>query len=81
MWIPWLKINNWNSFFVKLKSVKQCYISEPKQESSKISRSQEEQNRWILIFSNWDYSHFKKEKIGSTQFNEKIINIIGVVNG
>ena len=35
-------------FLVKLKSVEYCQDFEPRQESTRISRSQKEQNRWDL---------------------------------
>ena len=41
-------VENYIAFFVKLKSVVYSYYSEQRQGSSRISRSQKQQNRWML---------------------------------
>ena len=67
MEIPWLKINNPTCFFCKITI---CWIvlnSEPRQDSSRISRSQKWQNRWISYWKeeHWLYSVRALALIGS----------------
>ena len=50
-------------FLVKLKSVEYCQNFEPRQESTRISRSEKEQNRWDLNVLKLTYFLILKKRV------------------